>query len=370
MHPTQLHIDLDAIRHNVRLIRSHVGARVRVMAVVKANAYGHGAAQAARAAVQAGASWIAVATLPEALALRDSGISTPILATGYTPVALAREAIAHDIRVTLYDHGVAEGFARAAVTLQRPCFAHIKIDSGMGRLGIMPDQARAFAAALRGMPGMTVEGMFTHFSCSESDPDRTRQQLALFQQATDGEAVLRHACNSGGVFGHPEAHLDMVRPGLAIYGMSPYAPAEAPLEIVRQLRPALRWRSEIVSVKTLPDGAPVGYGARYRCVGERVIAVVPVGYGDGLRRTPHNVGELLVHGQRASICGTVCMDQCMIDVTHIPNVHIGDEVVLIGAQGFECISAEAAADRLGTINYEITTALLARSQRIYLNEGT
>jgi alanine racemase len=365
-HPTRVVVDLDAIAHNVRVIKGQITGRANVLAVVKANAYGHGAAAVARAALRAGAAWCGVATLPEGVALRESGIAAPILVMGYTPVAQAADALTHDLRLTVYDRGVAEGLARAAAAADKPCRVHVKIDTGMGRLGVLPDDARAFVAALRAMKGLVVDGLFTHFSCSEGDAEYTREQIRRFERATAGiDGPVRHACNSGGVFGFPEAYFDLVRPGLTLYGMSPYDAGREPAAI-RQLRPALRWRTEVASVKTLPDGAPVGYNQRYRCDGERRIAVIPVGYGDGMRRTPHNAGEVLVRGQRAPICGTVCMDQCMIDVTHIDDVALGDEVVLIGTQGAERISADEVAARTGTINYEVTTALLARPAREYV----
>lgn len=365
-HPTRVVVDLDAIAHNVRLITRLTAGRACVLAVVKANAYGHGAVAVARAALRAGAAWCGVATLPEGVALRESGVTAPILVMGYTPPALAADALAHDLRLTVYDRGVAEGLARAASAADKPCRVHVKIDTGMSRLGVLPDDARAFAADLQSAKSLIVDGLFTHFSCAESDPEYTLEQIRRFERATTGiDAPLRHACNSAGVFGFPHAHFDMVRPGLTLYGMSPYDAGREPAAI-RQLRPALRWRTEVASVKTLPDGAPVGYNQRYRCDGERRIAVIPVGYGDGMRRTPQNAGEVLVRGQRAPICGTVCMDQCMIDVTHIDDVALGDEVVLIGAQGAERISVDEVAKRTGTINYEVTTALLARPAREYV----
>ncbi len=364
-HPTRLQIDLTAVRDNVRLLHELAAPRARVMAVVKANAYGHGAPAAARAALAGGATWCATATLPEAIALRRAGIDAPILALGYTPAALAAAALAHDLRVTLYDIDVARAAAAEAVAAGAQLRVHVKIDTGMGRLGVFPQDARAFIEQLRAMPGLCVEGAFTHFAASESDAEATRAQIRRFEDATRGiDGLLRHACNSAGVFAHPEAHFDLVRPGLAIYGMSPFDPGEEP-PAARALRPALRWRTEIASVKTLPDGAPVGYNGRYRCVGVRRIAVIPVGYGDGMRRTPQNAGEVLVRGQRAPIRGSVCMDQCMIDVTDIPGVVIGDEAVLIGAQGDARITAEEVAARTGTVNYEVVTALASRPEREY-----
>ena len=337
------------------------------MAVVKANAYGHGAVAAARAAIEGGATWCATATLPEAVALRQAGITAPLLALGYTPAALVPDALAHDLRVTLYDIDVACAAAATAVAGGRTLRVHVKIDTGMGRLGVFPQDARAFIAQLRAMPGLQVEGAFTHFATSESDAENTHAQIRRFDDATrDIDGLLRHACNSAGVFAHSEAHFDIVRPGLAIYGLSPFEPGDEP-PAARALQPALRWRTEIASVKELPDGAPVGYNGRYRCVGPRRIAVIPVGYGDGMRRTPHNAMEVLVHGRRAPIRGSVCMDQCMVDVTDVPDVRIGDEVVLLGEQENARITAEDVAARTGTVNYEVVTALAARPEREYID---
>lgn len=365
-HPTRVQIDLAALRANVRLIHDLVAPRARVMAVVKANAYGHGAVAAARAALEGGAEWCATATLPEAVALRQAGIAAPLLALGYTSVALVPDALAHDLRVTLYDVDVARAAAATAAASGHTLRVHVKIDTGMGRLGVFPQDARAFIMQLRAMDGLQVEGAFTHFATSESDAENTRAQIRRFDDATrDIDDLLRHACNSAGVFAHPEAHFDIVRPGLAIYGLSPFEPGDEP-PAARALQPALRWRTEIASVKELPDGASVGYNGRYRCVGPRRIAVIPVGYGDGMRRTPQNAVEVLVHGRRAPIRGSVCMDQCMVDVTAVPDVRIGDEVVLLGEQENARITAEDVAMRTGTVNYEVVTALAARPEREYI----
>jgi alanine racemase len=256
--------------------------------------------------------------------------------------------------------------------MQQPCFAHIKIDTGMGRLGPLPCNAGEVIDAITALPGIEVEGLFTHLRSSESDPEFSREQLRLFRDVAQGRNVKwLHACNSAGTMMYPEGRFNMVRPGLALYGMSPFAPG-APLaparDVVAQLKPALKWVTRIASIKMLPEGHGVGYNARYRCEGERRIAAIPVGYGDGYRRTPHNAGEVLVRGRRAPIRGNVCMDQTMIDVTDIPEAQFDDEVVLLGAQGNDCISADEIAQRIGTVNYEVTTALPARPIREYLNE--
>jgi len=374
-HPTRLTVDLSAIQHNVRLIQSHVGPQTAVMAVVKANAYGHGAVRVAQATLAAGARWCGVSSVAEAIELRQAGIRAPILVMGYTPAAWARDAIAHNVHVTLFDRVTAAGFSRAAVALQQPTQAHIKIDTGMGRLGVLPEQATCAINEIAALDGIQVSGLFTHFSSADSDPDYTHEQIRVFAPIVNARPTPRwvHACNSAGTFAYPEAHYTLVRPGIALYGLSPYAPSPAPEPVralVAQLRPALSFSTQIVLVKTLPDGASVGYGRRYRCQGERTVAVIPVGYGDGFRRTPANAGEVLLHGRRVPILGSVCMDQTMIDVTDVPSTKIGDPVVLIGQQEHERITADDLALRLGTVNYEVVTALLARPRRDYVEAFT
>jgi alanine racemase len=367
-HPTRIVVDRSAIQHNLGLLKQHAGPRVSVMAVVKANAYGHGAVAVAKAAVQAGVLWLGVSSVAEGMELRENGVMARILVMGYTPAALAREAMRHHLSVTLYDLDVAVAFSRAAAECQQPARVHIKIDTGMGRLGLLPDEATAGIDAIASLDGIHLEGLHTHFSCADSDPDYTREQLRRFKQVVAGRDVpWLHACNSAGTMGYPEAHFNLVRPGISLYGLSPYAPAEPRSPLVGQLKPALSFKTRVALVKSLPDGAPVGYGARYHCDGPRRVAVIPVGYGDGFRRTPHNFGEVLVRGQRAPILGSVCMDQCMIDVTHILGVQIEDEVVLIGEQGGGRITADEVAARLGTVNYEVVTALTARPHRIYMH---
>jgi alanine racemase len=368
-----IEVDLGAITHNLQVIRSAVGPHVRVLAVVKANAYGHGAADVARAALSAGAAGCAVANLEEAIVLRQSGLSGLILVTGFTPGELAREALQHDVTVTVFDPAVARVFSCAAVTLQQPARIHVKIDTGLGRLGVLPDQADAALEAIAGLPGVLVDGLFTHFSSADSDAACTREQIARFLPFVrrHGAGRLVHAGNSAGALAYPEARFDAVRPGLAMYGMNPFAPARAgpdgrPLAVLDRLRPALAWKAHLSVVKELPDGHGVSYGARYRCQGERRVASVPVGYGDGFRRTPHRAGVVLVRGMRAPIVGQVCMDQIMIDVTHIAGAQAGDEVVILGEQGAERITAEDLAARLGTVNYEVTTAISARPPRRFL----
>jgi alanine racemase len=367
--PTWLDVDLDAIAHNVRAVKAIVGPDVALMAVLKADGYGHGAVKVARTALNNGASWCGVASLNEAAALRSAGIDAPILILGFTPAWHAREALLRDVALTVYDLDVARAYSRAAQELNRTARLHVKVDTGMGRLGILPEAAPDFIRAFAALPGVRIEGIFTHFSCADSDPDYTRLQLSRFHRVLDalGDTLptLRyiHAANSAGALAYPEARFNMVRVGLAMYGLNPFSPAPLrPPDLV--LRPALTWKTTIALVKRLPPGSPVSYGKRFICERETTIAVIPVGYADGFRRAPHTFGEVLVRGQRAPIVGTVCMDQTMIDVSHIPGVRLGDEVVLIGRQGDQCITADDAAARLGTISYEVVSAILPRVPRV------
>ena len=370
--PTWLEIDVDAIAENVRCVKDIVGPYVRVLAVLKADAYGHGAVKAARTALNNGASYCGVASVNEAIRLRQAGISAPVLVLGYTPAWQAREALRHDVTITLYDEDAARAFSRAAIELHAEARAHVKVDSGMGRLGLLPDQVPAFVQNVRNLPGLTLEGIFTHFSIADdADLVYTRQQLACFRRVLAELRVkgitfpLVHAANSAALLRLPESRFTMVRLGLAMYGLAP----SPDVPLLPNMRRALTWKTSIAQVKTLPPGSFVSYGNTYRTSGEETIAVIPVGYADGFRRAPQHWGEVLVRGQRAPIVGRVCMDQTMIRVDHVPGVRVGDEVVLIGSQGKETITAEDVAERLGTINYEVVSVIMARVPRSLPENG-
>jgi alanine racemase len=364
--PTWVDIDLEAIAVNVRHVKALVGPSVELLAVVKANAYGHGAPQVAHTAINSGATYCGVASLNEAVALRAAGVDAPILILGYTPAWLAREALLQDVTVTLYDPDVARAFSRAAVDLRRRARAHVKVDTGMGRLGLLPDRVLPFVREVGRLPGLALEGIFTHFSVADAeDLDYTRWQLARFQGVLErlAEAGVAwryvHAANSAALLRLPAARFDMVRLGIAMYGLPPAPQVPLPAGF----RPAMSWRTTVAQVKTLPPGSYVSYGNTYRTAGAETIAVIPVGYADGFRRAPTRWREVLVRGRRAPIVGRVCMDQTMIRVDHVPGVRVGDEVVLIGAQGDDAITADEVADWLGTINYEVVSEILARVPR-------
>ena len=365
--PTWVEVDLEAVAYNVRQVKEIVGPDVQVQAVLKADAYGHGAITVARTALNNGASFCGVASVNEAVRMRQGGVDAPILVLGYTPAWLAKQALLHDVTLTLYDTDVARAYSRAAVELRRTARVHVKVDTGMGRLGLLPDQLVPFVQEIHKLPGLDLEGIFTHFSVADDeDLEYTRWQLDRFLKVLGRLAGiginfrLVHCANSAALLRLPEARFNMVRLGLAMYGLQPSTHVHLPVGF----RPALTWKTTIAQVKTLPPGSYVSYGNTYQTQDEETIAVVPVGYADGFRRAPTRWQSVLVRGQRAPIVGRVCMDQTMLNVSHIPNVRVGDEVVLIGCQGDDAITAEEVADWLGTINYEVVSEILARVPRV------
>jgi alanine racemase len=367
-HLTWVETDLGAIRHNTRQLIALAGS-AGVMAVVKANAYGHGAEGVARAALEAGAHWLGVARAGEGLALRAVGLSAPILVMGYTPPSLAAEAVGGDLTLAVYDAQTAAAYAAAGRAAGRPARVHVKLDSGMGRLGVLPAETLEFVRGLHGLSGLEVDGLFTHFAAS----DLADQAFTLGQmQALDGvlgalnAAGLRpprvHAANSAALVRQPGARYDLVRSGIMLYGLDPSDDVPCP----RGFRPALAWKAVVAQVKTLPAGHGVSYGPEYTTPAAETVAVLPVGYADGYRRVPKNVNGVLVGGRHAPVRGRVCMDQCVAGAGHLSSVRAGDEVVLIGRQGDERISAEEVARRWGTINYDVTSSIMARVARVYV----
>jgi alanine racemase len=368
--PTWVEIDLSAIANNTRQIKEIVGPDVRILASLKADAYGHGAVKVARTVLHNGASMIGVATVSEATPLRNAGVNAPILVFGYVPPWQMREAVHLDLTVTLYSIEAAQALSRAALALERHVKVHVKIDTGMGRLGVRAEQIEEVLTLLRAvrlLPHIDIEGIFTHFAMADTD-DQThvRMQLARFQQLLrvlheqGMRPPLVHAANSAALLSLPEARFDMVRPGIALYGLDPSTDVLLP----EGFRPALSFKTQVAHVKTVPAGECISYGCQYITQRPTRVATLPVGYADGFRRAPYNWGTVLLHGQEAPILGRVCMDQCMIDVTHIPQTRTGDEVILIGRQGSATMSAEQVAERLGTSNYEVVSAILARVPRV------
>ena len=365
---TWLEIDLEAIRSNVRELRKISASNV--MAVVKANGYGHGIVEAGQSALQGGASWLGVARMEEGLSLRAAGIVSPILVFGYSAPTRAHEAVANKLTLAVYDHELAEALSDQAVKTGTCVQVHAKIDSGMGRLGVFPEDGVRFIRHLRDLGGLALQGMFTHFARSdESERATTDWQIKRFQAlvAELTQAGLRppliHAANSAAALYFPQARFDLVRCGIAIYGLHPSS--ETPLPDT--FRTALAWKARLISVKLLPAGHGIGYGHRYTTHGQERIGVVSVGYADGLRRRLGNFA--LVGGKRVKVTGGVCMDQIMLQLDGVPEARVGDEVVLIGRQGAECITAEEIGREWGSVNYDVVCGLQARVPRFYINQG-
>jgi alanine racemase len=370
--PVWATVDLDAIAHNVAAIKRHVGDRVIVMAVVKANAYGHGLEPVARAALESGAAWLAVNRLGEGMALRRAGIDAPILVMGYTPTAGATTAVAHDLRLTVTSLPLAKALSAATTLGGKSLPIHVKVDTGMGRLGLLPDEVLGFVRDLRRLPNLEVEGLFTHFAVADlADKGYTRQQFAIYLEiaaALEREGIripVRHVANSAATLDLPETHLDAVRAGIAMYGLHPSGEVEPALA----LRPALTLKSRVGRVRTLPANSSISYGRTFVTERPTPMALVPVGYGDGYIRLNSNRGVVLIHGQRAPIRGRVCMDQFVVEISGIKDVQPDDEVVLIGQQGDDALSAEEVAAWAETINYEVVTQLMPRVPRVYLRGG-
>ncbi len=365
LRPSWVEIDLDALANNVRGLKTIVGEGVTLFAVVKANAYGHGAIPVARTALLNGAGYLAVASMQEALELRSAGIDAPILVMSYTPIQAIRQAVHENITITLYDVELAQAFERAAREAGGKLRVHVKIDTGMGRLGILASNAVPFFRQLHGLTHLDIEGIYTHFSMADENSSYTMEQIDRFRQvltplrAAGFNFKYIHAANSAGTLTMKEGHFNAVRVGLAMYGLSPSDLARVP----DNFKPVLSWKTVIAQVKTLPPGHPVGYGNTYHALDRESIAVIPVGYADGLRRAPQYWGHVLVKGQVAPIIGRVSMEKTIISVHNIPGVSIGDEVVLIGTQGGNTITADDIATRLGTVSYEVLCGIIPRAPR-------
>jgi len=365
---SQVAINLDAVAANVRSIKALVRHDVSLMAVVKANAYGHGAPELARVAIRNGADHLAVANIAEALELRRAGIDAPILTLGYAPAEAIPAAIESDVAVTVYDCEQGRQYQSAAADGLGTLSAHIKVDTGMGRLGVLPGDAAELCRYASEQPAIELEGIFTHFSSADTDSQYTAGQLSRFADLVTELKRLGfrfqyvHAANSAALLTQPSSHLNLVRPGLLLYGLNPLGRGKG----AAWLKPAMTWKTVIAQVKTMPGGSAVGYGNSYWTGGSETIAVLPVGYADGLRRAPRTWREVLVRGQRAPLVGRVSMEKTTVNVSHISGARAGDEVVLLGKQGDDEISAEEIAAWVGSINYEVVTSIAPGLPRIFL----
>ena len=372
-HPVRAEIDLSAIAHNVSELRRITSPNARFMAVVKANGYGHGAEAAARTALKHGADRLALARIDEAVALRTAGIDTPMLVFGHTPPERAEDLLEHDLTQTVFSPEAARDLSDAAGALGRSVRVHLKVDTGMGRVGLLAvngEDALREAEDIIGLPGLDVEGIYTHFATADSaDKKPARKQLSRFMAFTGAlrkrglTIPIRHAANSAAVIDMPESHLEMVRPGISLYGL--YPSDEVKKERIA-LRPAMTLKARIVQLKEVPEGYTISYGATYTAPAPTRIATVPVGYADGFNRRLSNQGRMVVRGLRCPIVGRVCMDSTMIDVTDVPDVRVGDEVAVFGGDAEDAVTVDEVAEMLGTINYEVVSTVMARAPRVYV----
>ncbi|MGZ7443099.1 alanine racemase [Paenibacillus sp. TH7-28] len=368
---TWAEVSLDAIVHNTKLFRRQADERCRVMAVVKANGYGHGAVQTAQAAIAGGADYLGVALVDEALQLRAAGIRQPILVLGYTPPHAVETAIRHDITMTVYTKEVLDEIMDSAQRQRRRARIHLKLETGMTRIGLTSAEAAVdMARQAQSSPWTTLEGLFTHFADADgADPRFTERQFQRFRRCIDElEAAgvpipLKHCCNSAAAMRFPQMHLDMIRVGIALYGLYPAQRLSTP---AYRLRQAMQLKTKITAIQPIEPGRTVSYGRTYQAPSNRVVATVPIGYADGLSRALSNRGSALVRGRRVPIIGRVCMDQTMLDITAVDGAQIGDIVTLFGGEGEPAfIGIDEVAELMDTINYEVVCLIGQRVPRLY-----
>lgn len=363
-------IDLDAIAYNFQQIRDLVSPKSDVLPVVKADAYGHGALEVAQILIANGARRLAVAILDEAVLLRQQGIDIPILILGYTDGTQADELARYDLTQTVFSVPMAEAISQAGVRNNREIKVHIKIDTGMGRVGFFPDSAAIESVkSINCLPGIEVEGIYSHLSSADDeDKSFTYKQINTFLDFTrrlDEAGVhipLRHVANSACIIDIEEGYLELVRPGLILYGLYP---SDSVQKAKLPLKPAMSLVTHVIYVKAMEPGMPISYGQTYRTERKSRIATIPVGYADGFPRRLSSKGRVIINGHYAPIVGRICMDQFMVDVTDIPDVKVCDRVILMGRQGDLEVSAEEIAGMAGTINYEVVCRVGKRIPRVY-----
>lgn len=371
---TWAEVSIDHIKDNFIQFKQYIKDPVKIMAVVKADGYGHGAVEVAKASIEAGANYLAVALLDEALELRAAGISSPILILGFIPKRSVKKAISENITMTVFNHETLDEINTQTNELNKKASIHIKIDTGMTRIGLSSlNDAIQLAKKALAYPFIQLEGIFTHFAHADSsDHTYTIRQYNRFLEVIeyleehDIQIELKHCCNSAATMKFPGMHLDMVRIGVALYGLYPDASLKNhPI----QLKQAMSFKTRIAAIQTIPHSQPVSYGCTWLSTRDSKIATLPLGYADGLSRQLSSKGSLLTHGKKAPIAGRICMDQTMIDVTNIENCHPGDEVTIFGYNQSSFQSVDEVADWMGTINYEAVCLIGKRVPRVYLNHS-
>lgn len=369
MRPTRAEISLPSLRFNLEEIRKRLGAGVQVMAVVKANGYGHGALGIAKALETFGVRYFGVAFLEEGIELRQGGVQSPILVLGGVLGAQVGEFLDHNLEITVSSLAIAERINEEARAAGKKARVHLKIDTGMERIGVRSDHALPFVESAARLPHLDLVGIFSHFATSdERDKSFAQVQLDRFTSVLDGmqqkgiDIPLKHIANSGAILDLPASYFSLVRPGIMLYGSYPTQETSESIP----LKPALSLKSKIVYLKDVPPNTSISYGRKYTTSASTKIATIPIGYADGYSRRLTNQVEVLIHGSRYPGVGTICMDQMMIDVGEGAGIRVGDEVTLLGRDGSEAISLWDLANKLGTNSYEVLTGIAARVPRIFL----
>ena len=364
-------INLDALQHNIKQIKNILHPQSKIMGVVKADAYGHGAIEVSKVLIEQGVERLAVAILEEGIQLREAGIQVPILILGYTPPCQAKIAVQYHLTPTVFTYEIAQAFSKAGEEYNQVVPIHLKMDTGMGRIGfLVKEQSLEEIERIKNLPYLQIEGIYTHFSTAdEEDQSFTCQQMNQFYsfihrlEKRGINVPIKHASNSAGIIEFEEGHFNLVRPGIILYGLYPSASIN---QEKLKLYPVMSLKTHISHIKEVEKGVPISYGRTYITEKKTLVATLPVGYADGYSRRLSPGGKVLIRGIKVPIIGRICMDQCMVDITNIPQAQIGDEVVLMGTQGRQSILAEEIADVLGTIHYEVVCMVGKRIPRVYV----
>jgi len=372
--PLWAEINLDNFAHNVRSINRLLGNGTEYISIVKADGYGHGAVEIAEACIENGIKWLAVSILDEAIELRNAGIKNPILILGFTPYNKTDVIVDNDIRQACYSYELAEALSASAVKQCKTAKIHIAVDTGMGRIGFLPNKESVETIVkISKLPNLKIEGLFTHFAVAdEKNKEYTYQQFEKYNaflkllEENNISVELKHVGNSAAIIDLPDMHLDAVRPGIIQYGLYP---SDEVLKSRIEVKPVMSLKACIIHVKEVEAGTSISYGRRFITEKKSKIATLPVGYADGYPRLLFGKAKVIVNGKFAPVVGTICMDQCMIDVTGIDDVKVGDEVITMGSDGKISITADDLAAMLGTINYEIVCMFSKRIPRVYLKNG-
>ena len=371
--PVWAEIDLDAIKYNIDSIKRRVDTK-ELIAVVKADAYGHGALDVSKTLVENGATKLAVAVITEAMELRHGNINTPIMILGYTPLEFAADLINYDIEQTIFDLEYATKLSEIALNLGKKAKVHVALDTGMGRIGfLINDNSLNEILKISSLKGLEVVGIFTHFATAdESDKNYSNKQYKKFTDFNEKliskgvNILLKHVSNSGAIIDMPNTYLDGVRAGIVLYG---YYPSEDVLKQNLDLKKAITIKTQVAHVKILDKNEYVSYGRKFKTERKSIIATLPIGYADGYSRALTGKAKVIINGKFAPVVGTICMDQCMNDVTDIGDVHVGDEVIVLGKDKDLKFDADDMAKAMGTINYEVLCMIKQRIPRVYIEDG-